>query len=240
MTAIAPSAKAIASGVWARFFMDSVEDPVASAAAGRPVHRDVERVEINFPGNPLNKPVKEVTNVERERWPEEYEAFKRGQDVAVSGTPIEHLTFLKKSQVFELKALGFMTVEHLADMSDIARQRVGMYALKLKELAQAYLDDAKAMAILTVAQADNERKDAEIAALKLQVENMQRDMQQMFAQLTDKQNAHHPLAVNVPALHDPIEMMKMGAAPAVAQSSLEDLPAVPARRRGKAAEAAAT
>jgi hypothetical protein len=226
---------------WPRFFMDSIQDIVATERNGRPIFTDVERVEINFPGNPHTKPVFAITDEHRQKWPDEYAAFRAGQEVAVSGTPLEQWSVLKRSQVLELKALGFQTIEHLAGMNDHAMQRIPMFGRRLKELAEAYLDDAKAMAAVTAAQAEADQKDTVIAALQLQVENMQSQMQQMFSQMQDRLNTPNPLATNIPGMSDPIEMMKY-ARPAEreAQSSFADLPAVaPRRKRRTAAEMAA-
>ena len=192
--------------VWPRFHMDTIEDPVASARQGRPCFKDVERVELNMPGHPYNKP-----------------------DV---------LPFLKPAQVKELKALDIMTVEHLAGLNDHGLQRIAMGGRRLKELAESYLDDAKAMALVTEKQAENDRLNAEIAALKLENENNREQMRQVFAELQQLRNAQHPLATAVPAASDPFEMMKMqGMQPQLpeAQSSFADLPAPPPRRRRQAA-----
>jgi hypothetical protein len=228
-----------ASGtVYPRFFMDPVQDILASEQQGRPIFREEERVEIIMAGNPYSKPVFRVAHEHRERWPKEYEAFKKGQEIAPDGTPLEQWPLLKRAMVLELKALNFVTVEQLAAMSDHAAQQIPMYGRRLRELAQAYLDDAKAMALVTAATAANDRKDEEIAALRLQVESMASQMQTLFSQMQDRLNAPHPIATGIPGMGDPVEMARlMQSAPQAAQSSFADLPAAPRRR--KVAEAAA-
>lgn len=217
-------------GVWPRFFLDTVQDMVATERSGRPIYYEVERVELNTPGNPYSKPVKEVTEEIRQRWPEEYARFKAGNETAVSGTPVEQLPFLKKNQVLELKALGFMTVEHLAGMTEHAIQKTPM-GRRLKELAEAYLDDAKAMALVTKAQAESDSKDKRIAELELRLETLNSQMTGMFDELQKTRNAPNPLMTHVPAASDPVELARFGRpAGAPAQSSFADLPA-PRRRR---------
>jgi len=224
--------------VYPRFFMEAVQDMMASEQQGRPIYREGERVEIIMAGNPYSKPVFRVANEHIERWPTEYAAFKKGQEISPDGTPLEQWPVLKRAMVLELKALNFVTVEQLAAMSDHAMQQIPMYGRRLKELAQAYLDDAKALAMVTAATAANDRKDQEIAALKLQVENMASQMQTMFAQMQAKLDAPHPIAAGVPGMNDPMEALKQGqAASAPVQSSFAELPAVP-RRRGKGEAAA--
>lgn len=223
--------------VYPRFFMDPVQDILASEQQGRPIFREEERVEIIMAGNPYSKPVFRVAHEHRERWPKEYEAFKKGQEIAPEGTPLEQWPVLRRAMALELKALNFVTVEQIAAMSDHAAQQIPMYGRRLRDLAQAYLDDAKAIAQLTAATAMNDRKDQEIAALRLQVENMASQMQTLFAQVQDRLNAPHPLASMVPGIADPVEALKAHQQIPSAQSSFADLPAAPKRR--KSAEAAA-
>lgn len=215
-----------------RFFMDPVEDIIASEQQGRPIFREEERVEIIMAGNPYSKPVHRVTDEHRQRWPKEYDAFKKGQEISLEGMPIEQWSVLKRSMVLELKALGFQTVEQIAQMNDHAMQRIPMFGRRLKELAEACIDDSKAMAIVTKAQGEAEKKDAEIAALRLQVENMSSQMTTLFNQMQAHRDAPNPLATNIPGMSDPVEMAKRGAASVpTAQSSFADLPSAPKRKR---------
>ena len=228
------------AAVYPRFFMEAVQDIVASEQQGRPIFRDEERVEIIMAGNPYSKPVHRVTHEHKERWSKEYEAFRKGEEIALEGTPLEQWPVLKRSMVLELKALGFQTVDQIADMSDHAVQRIPMYGRRLKELAGAFMDDAKASALVTAATAANDRKDAEIAALRLQVENMASQMNTMFAQVQDKLNAPHPIASAIPGMSDPAEFARQAqGAQAPAQSSFADLPAPGARKRRQAEAGAA-
>jgi hypothetical protein len=227
------------SDMWPRFFLDEVLDGLASEREGRPIYLEVERIELNYPGNPYTKPVMAVTDEHRQRWPEEYDAFKSGQEVAVNGTPLEQWPVLKRSMVLELKALGFHTVEQIRDMNDHAVQRIPMYGRKMKELAAAYLDDAVAAAALSKAQVDIDRRDAQIAALRLQVENLTSQMAEMFGQLQDRLNAPDPIAAVIPGTLDPKEIEKMHMTQAERQSSFAGLPEVPLRRRKVATKAEA-
>src|ERR1700678_3614631 len=98
------------SSSFPRFHMEAIEDPIASAAAGRPIYREEERVEIIMPGNP-NAPVFRVTDDHRAEWPDYYERFRKGLDFAVSGTPLEQWPVLGRKHVLELKAMDLHTVE---------------------------------------------------------------------------------------------------------------------------------
>lgn len=229
----APSA-----GVYPRFFVDQVQDMVATEQQGRPIFRDEERVEIIMPGNAQTRFVARVTSEHTQRWPKEYEAFKAGIEVSPDGTPLEEWPILKRSQVLELKALGFRTVEDVAAMNDHVIQRVGMGGRALKERATIFLDDAERIASNTRLSADNERKDAEIAALRAQVTQMGELMNQRFAELQAMKDAPNPLATMIPGMHDPVAQAQQQVHHEVGPSSLDGL-AAPRRRRQKASEEAA-
>ena len=125
-----------------RFYIEAVEDVVASKAEGRPIYRDVEMVEITIPGDTRSRPHFIVEDKHRERWPKHYEAFTRSHEMTTVGTPLDKWPLLSKARVMELKVLGFMTVEHVASASDGTIQALGMGGRKLREQAQTYLDDA--------------------------------------------------------------------------------------------------
>jgi hypothetical protein len=216
-----------------RFFVDQVQDMVASERAGRPIFRDEERVEIIMPGNPHTRPVARVTEEHKQRWPREYAAFKDGLELAPDGTPLEEWPILKRSQVMELKALGFKTVEHIRDMDDLAIQRIGMGGRRLKDMAAVFLDDADRVALTNQLAAENQRKDEEIAALRQQISEMGTQMEARFAELQSMRNAPSPLATVIPGMADPVEQARQGQQQEAAPSSLDAIAAP--RRRGRPA-----
>jgi hypothetical protein len=231
-------------GVVPRFFLEQVEDPVASQREGRPIFFDQERVELLTPGNVLNIPVEIVNNSHRDKYPEAYKRFKDGMEMATTGTPLEQWPILKPAMVRELKAMNLFTVEHVADMNDHAVQRM-MGGLRLRNLAKAYLDDAAASALLSRTTADNERKDAEIAELRNKVDELSALLNRVHSDMQSLKNAPNAVASHVPGMHDPVEAMKaaqahQGMHDSSARSSLESLPDIqPRQRRQKSAEAPA-
>lgn len=209
-----------------RFHTAEVHDIAASEIQGRPIFRSVERVEIIMPGNPHTRPVSQVTEEHKLRWPDEYKRYKDGMEMSVNGTPLEEWPRLKRAQVLELKALGFMTVEHVAAMDDLAIQRIGMGGMGLRNLAKAFLDDAESHALNERLTAENERRNTENAELREKVKQMGDQLDQVFARLQSLQNAPNALQVYVPGLADPVEQAKAAgaiAAPQPARSSLDDL-----------------
>jgi hypothetical protein len=220
-----------------RFFVESVEDKAASVNAGRPIFHDEERIEIIMPGNPYTRPVQRVTDEHRQKWPKEYQAFKAGLELAADGTPLEEWPRLKRSQVLELKALGFQTVEHVASMDDQAVQRVGIGGRQLRELAKAFLDDAARAAEVERLADANAKKDVELDALRRQVTELGRALEGVHADLQAVRNASTQ-GGSVPALrHATASALRPRSAPA---SALEGLAKSRKPSAGKKAISAAT
>lgn len=215
-----------------RFFVDQVHDHVASEKAGRPIFRDEERVEIIMPGNPHTRPVARVTDEHRQRWPREYAAFRDGIELSPDGTPLEEWPILKKSQVMELKALGFKTVEHVREMDDLAIQRIGMGGRRLKDMASVFLDDADRVALTNQLASENERKDEEIAALRRQIAEMGAQVEARFAELQTVRNAAPALQTTIPGMNDPMEQARQAQHVETGPSSLDNL-AAPRTRPGR-------
>jgi hypothetical protein len=191
-----------------RFYLDPVQDELASAREGRPIFKEVERVEIFMPGNPYAIPVFNVTDQHRERWPREYEQFREGIEQTAEGTPIAEWPILNRAQVLELKALQLQTVEEVAALSDLACQRaMGLNQLRTK--AQAYLDDAAAMALTEQLSKQNEDQRSEIASLTRQVEELGSLVTKLHGEVMGMRNAPNPIASAIPGMADPFQQMAM-------------------------------
>ena len=216
-----------------RFHMEAVEDPVATAAQGRPIFFQQERVQFIQPGS-SNSPVEIVNEGHRQRWPEQYAAFKKGEEWAVNGTPLEQWPFLRKVNVYELKALGIFTVEQCADLSDIACQNMGMGGMAIREQAKAYLSDADAMKIVSQAMADKDAAETRAAHAEKRLNELEPLVNQMHAELMALKNAAPAVETFIQGVHDPVQQA-MRAAPTapLAVSSLDSL-AVQRRPRAKA------
>lgn len=146
--------------VWVRFYMNSVEDKNKSAEEGRPIFVEKEYVEIRSPGNETNIVNRPVMDLDRYRFPRHYEMFKRGVENPLIGTPLSEMTWVKRSQVDELKYLKIITVEQMAEVNDDICGRIpGLTDLKQK--ARQYLERAS--------QPDTTSLLARIAALEAQL-----------------------------------------------------------------------
>jgi hypothetical protein len=227
-------------GIRPRFYLEAVQDELATAREGRPIFREEERVELFMAGNPQTVPVMRVTDEERRRWPEAYAAFKRSEEVALVGTPLEEWTILNRAQVKELKAMDFLTVEDIATMSDLATQR-GMGLMGLRSKARAFLDDAAACALTEEQSKEIDLLKSQNASLENQVKELGEITRRMHGELMGLKNAPNPLATMIPGLSDPLQMDAMQKPGVVMreapQSSLAQFAEVQARHRGRPARA---
>jgi hypothetical protein len=173
-----------------RFFIETVRDEHSSRHHGREIFREEERVEIIMPGNPYTRPIMRVSDEHRQAWPKQYEAFKAGQEIATEGTPLEAWARVQPKQLHELKALGFRTVEQIADMDDQAAGRVGTGGRHLRRMARAFINDAERMAAVERLAAENDTKNAEIEDLRLKLHGLEEILERMA---TSKEPAGPPV-----------------------------------------------
>lgn len=130
------------------FFVQPVLNQAKSEAAGREIYDEIEMWELRFPGNNLHVPTGRVTDQERRRWPQQYDAFKKMGSHAegISGTPLEQWPFVGRAMIAELRYLNILTVEHLAATDDNGISRIGPGGRKLVECAKAWLAEAEGSA----------------------------------------------------------------------------------------------
>ena len=156
--------------LFVQFFVEAVQNNYKSEQAGRPIFDEVEMIRIMTPGA-RDVFVGKVNISYQQRFPKQYAAFKAGKEQPMEGTPLEEVPFLSVAQVAELKAINVKTLEQLANMSDAnAQQVMGNFGLRQK--AQNFLAVAKENAPVTQMQAELEKRDAEILALKQQMEQL--------------------------------------------------------------------
>lgn len=144
-----------------------------SEQAGRPICEDRDYICITYAGGKsvLKREVRlEPDNnggpSDPERFPKHWEAFQRQAEQAQSGTQLEMMPWLTKSQVFELKAQKIYTVEALANIPDSALTITG--GRSLRERSQKYLAAADAGARESALEAKNKTLENDIEALKAQ------------------------------------------------------------------------
>lgn len=166
-----------------RFYSKPVQNPVKTAASGRPIFDEIEMCEImtadkNFqPHFRAHEPTVTYDNKRQaedrrtwaERYPEAYQAFKQAMNPSESGTPVEQWPILSRAKVSELRAIGLMTVEQVAAMDHATTQMLGPEGKALAAQATAYIEQARSSA-------PSQRMAAENEALKREIERLKADL----------------------------------------------------------------
>jgi hypothetical protein len=152
------------------FYTSTELNEAKSLEAGRPVHDEIDLVKIITPGQ-RDSVVSKATYDYQQRFPRQWDQYKRNVSQNGSGTPLSEVSFLTLAQIADLKASNVHTVEQLAGMSDSqAHNLMGFHALKA--LAVAYVEQAKGNAPLVKMQAELEERDAKIAAMQSQLDQI--------------------------------------------------------------------
>lgn len=134
--------------------------------------RDVEMLKIKVSKN--SETHIRVTDEERARFPREYEMFKRGQQIQVTGTPIDQWPALMPSHVAILRSLEIYSVEQLALTPDQKVALIGSDGHGLKAKAKAYVNAAKDQgAVMKLAKESTELKET-VSAQSEQIEELKK------------------------------------------------------------------
>lgn len=157
--------------LYVNFYVRADLNSFKSAQEGRPIFDEVDYVRIIIPGDKNSILDTQVTEEHKHRFENQYQRFKKNQEQAVSGTPLEVWPQMTVGQVAELKAMNVHTVEQLADMPDqLAQKIMGNHGLRAK--AKLFLDAAAGEAGNTKMVAELEKRDNEIKLLRDQMDQL--------------------------------------------------------------------
>jgi len=154
-------------GLYVLFTTEAIQSDLKTKESGRPVFEDIEIIEIRIPGDDKTIIKTIVSDEHRERFPDEYDAFKENAVFSDSGTPLEHWPAVTKSQVAALKHNHIMNVEDLANLSDANVANI-MGGNELKQKAKAFLASANDNALV-------EKQASEIEELRTAIKALQAD-----------------------------------------------------------------
>lgn len=166
-------------GVWPKFYMRPVLNRAETEKKGRPIHDQVEYIEIIVAGDRNSKVNRPVREDDKYRWPQHWQAFKSGEKMPIQGTPLEQWTQLGVDQVADLKSLGILTVEMLADLSDDQVQNYGLGGHKLRELAQGYIEKSQDAALPQHQAAEISRQQEKITEQEDQITELKAAVKQL-------------------------------------------------------------
>lgn len=144
-------------GCYPRFFLMKEPDPKTG------VIKETEYVEINIRGDRLTRRAPRVTDEHRNRWPREYAAFKNNIELPVDGFPLTKWPDINERMVMELQALGFRTVEDMANAQENHLQHIHQ-GQGWKKRAQVFLAERNTVKV--------DERDEKIARLEAMVEQL--------------------------------------------------------------------
>lgn len=163
-----------------RFYQKEDLNNYETAQQGRPIYRMVDFVRIEIPGNQLSIIDTYANDDHKAAYPIQWARYQNEKkdlgEAQIDGTLLRDWSILTAAQVKELAHFHFYTVDQVSMASDeqISKitQIVGMSGHSFRDKAKAYLNVAKDSAH-AMAQADELRKrDAEIEALKEQMQEL--------------------------------------------------------------------
>lgn len=154
------------------FGLHPVKDEAKSKQEGRPVFKEVEFIRIIVPGDKTQEYFNKATDKDRQKYPRAYEAFKRRGTVPVEGTPLEQWPELTRAEVLTIKAMHIHTVEMLAAVHEGNIGKLGFRGREYVTKANAFLARAKAAVSADALAASVAEKDAQIADLQRQINEL--------------------------------------------------------------------
>lgn len=153
------------NGVYAKFYMRSIQNEAKSETEGRPIFEDAEFIEIIAAGNSTNIVRRPVRQQDKQRFREAYMRFREGDADQLCGTPLAEVAWISRSMVEELGYIKVRTLEQLAELNDQACGRMpGLHEMKRK--AAAHMKKAADAAPFDVLHKENEELKARLAALE--------------------------------------------------------------------------
>lgn len=195
-----------------KFYMDDKKNEKKTREAGYAVYEDVETVSVAIPGDkqtnitaPAHSPVTMLDGTRTtyaDRFPEDYERWKKGQGAALVGLPLKQAPFLSKSEVSMLNGQNVFTVEQLAEMGGAPLRSLGQSGRRWQQQALSFLTAARGSRDVT-------KEAAEKAELMARIEQLENALRLGNGQPVEEQPAPDDERV---ALKDEIERLT-GARP---------------------------
>ena len=157
---------------FAKFYSEQVPDKQKTQALGRPAYRTVDRVEIFIPGDHTTTVSRKVRESDKQRWPRQWEAYRKQQDFVPDGTLLDNWPLLTKGQIEDLKYNPVYTVEQLAEIPDSLLDNLGLGARRMREHAKAFLEASEKGAASMRLVDENERLKNQVSLLTSQISDL--------------------------------------------------------------------
>lgn len=157
-----------------KFYMDTVEMTADSIRQGRRKVGDMEFIQIMVPGDKNNIIKRRVNDMDRRRFPAQYDRFKQGLEEQTVGTPLSELTSITAAKVKEYEYFNIRTVEQLAGTPDGSQAGQAMMGFQQdKQRAEAFLAIADGRAPLIDMQRQLEERDKMMEEMREQIAALQ-------------------------------------------------------------------
>lgn len=169
------------NALWVEFYEGTVLQTFLSEQEGRPIYHDVVMTRIRVPGNDtlvIDRPMEEGDKL---RFPRHWAFYEsKAKDSAHPGTQISEMPGVTKATAENLRVRGFYTVEQFAAASDQVLSSLGMNAgvspTAFRDQCKRFLGAAADMAPTVRLEAELKQRDAAIAAMQAQLDQMAKMM----------------------------------------------------------------
>jgi hypothetical protein len=168
-----------------KFYKRAMKLENESNEAGRPIFKDYDFVRIMVAGDTLTEIDTYARDSHKQRFPKQWLQYQATQDSSseMIGTPVEEWTLISQSQAQELRGIKFMTVESIANASDLQLQRIGMIA---GMSPHAFRDKARTFLNLAEETAEATKRTEEINQLKQELAKKDEETAKMKAETDAK------------------------------------------------------
>lgn len=165
------------SALWVEFYEDKVLQNFLSEQEGRPIYHDVVNIRIRIPGNDTLVIDRAMEEGDKIRFPRHWAFFEaKAKNGDHPGTPLSEMPGVTKAAVENLRVRGFYTVEQFAAASDQVLSGLGMGAgvspIGFRDQCKRFLGAAAEMAPTVRLEAELKQRDAAIAAMQAQLDQM--------------------------------------------------------------------
>ena len=118
------------------FYRRAIKDEFKSTKEGRAIYFDADYVRIEIPGESKLRLDRAVDEGDKRRWPKSWEAYQKGLEQPLNGTPIDEWAILSPGQIETFKAAGVRTIEDVANLPDSGCGLLGPNGFKMREQAK--------------------------------------------------------------------------------------------------------
>lgn len=169
------------------FYTREVEDEKETKLKGRRILKPVPYCRKRAMGDPRTVWDAPVSEADKMRWPMLWQAYERGEEEMVIGTPLDSWPLLTREARITLKNWGYKTVDQVAEVTDgalmgMADGQIRQILAQVREHAKKFIKDQESGEVERRLAGQLEERDNEIALLKGQMATLAAQMERMNAE----------------------------------------------------------